>query len=96
MSIVSFSRKSTRGTRGSKAGGITGRDGYLVLQAFAYAILTIERLPDEQQEWSNKEQMKILLDLWSRGHSEDFLDNARFHIDRSGRIANALDLHYGN
>jgi hypothetical protein len=60
---------------------ITGRDGYLVLQALAYTILTIEALPEKQQEWSNKEQMKTLLEVWSRGHSEDFLDNARCHID---------------
>jgi hypothetical protein len=25
--------------------------------------------------------MKTLLEVWSRGHSEDFLDNARYHID---------------
>ena len=59
---------------------ITGRDGYLVLQALAYTILTIEALPEKQQEWSNKEQMRKLLEVWSRGHSEDFLDNARYHI----------------
>ena len=59
---------------------ITGRDGYLVLQALAYTILTIEALPDRWQEWSNKEQMRKLLEVWSRGHSEDFLDNARYHI----------------
>jgi len=60
---------------------ITGRDGYLVLQALAYSILTIEALPEPQQEWSNKEQMKELLKVWSRGGSEDFLDNARHHIN---------------
>jgi hypothetical protein len=60
---------------------ITGRDGYLVLQALAYTILTIEALPEPQQEWSNKEQMKELLKVWSRGCSEDFFDNARHHIN---------------
>ena len=60
---------------------ITGRDGYLVLQALAYTILTIEALPEPQQEWSNKEEMKQLLRVWSRGTSEDFLDNARHHIN---------------
>ena len=75
MSINSHSEKSTR-----QPASITGRDGYLVLQALAYTILTIEALPDRWQEWSNKEQMKKLLEVWSRGHSEDFLDNARHHI----------------
>ena len=60
---------------------ITGRDGYLVLQALAYTILTIEALPEKQQEWSNKEQMKELLHVWSRGKSEHYFDNARHHLD---------------
>jgi hypothetical protein len=60
---------------------ITGRDGYLVLQALAYTILTIEGLPEKKQEYSNKEQMKTLLDVWSRGHSKDFFDSARFHLN---------------
>jgi hypothetical protein len=41
---------------------ITGRDGYIYKQALAYAIVAIELLPKERQEWSNKEDMKLLLD----------------------------------
>jgi hypothetical protein len=61
---------------------VTGRDGYLVLQALAYAITTIEGLPEDRQEYSNKEQMKRLLDIWSRSDPY-YLDNAQCHI--SGR-----------
>jgi hypothetical protein len=60
---------------------ITGRDGYLVLQALAYAIVTIEALPEAQQEWSNKEQMKELLYILSEGHPGAFLRDARCHIE---------------
>ena len=72
---------NSKGRHARQPASSTGRDGYLVLQALAYTILTIEALPESQQEWSNKEQMKTLLEVWSRGHSEDFLDNARDHID---------------
>jgi hypothetical protein len=64
---------------------VTGRDVYLVLQALAYTIRTIEALPEDRQEFSNKEQMKILLDVWSRGRAEDFLTSAQRHID-GGRV----------
>jgi hypothetical protein len=63
----------------------TGRDGYLLLQALAYTILTIEALPESQQEWSNKEDMKFLLDELSHGYAGHFLNNARFHITGEGR-----------
>jgi hypothetical protein len=86
MSISFCSEKSTR-----QSASVTGRDGYLVLQALAYTILTIEALPEPQQEWSNKEQMKTLLEVWSRGHSEDFLDNAQYHID--GDNSSAFPVH---
>jgi hypothetical protein len=74
--VVEMTNSKSRGSPQS----ITGRDGYLVLQALAYTILTIEALPDRWQEWSNKEQMKKLLHLWTRGHPEGFLENARHHI----------------
>ena len=45
---------------------VTGRDGYLVLQALAYAIATIDELPVDRQERSNREQMLQLLDTWGR------------------------------
>jgi hypothetical protein len=75
--VVEMTNSKSRGSPQS----ITGRDDYLVLQALAYTILTIEALPDLWQERSNKEQMKKLLKVWSRGHSYDFLANARRHID---------------
>lgn len=61
---------------------VTGRDGYLVLQALAYAIATIDELPVDRQERSNREQMLQLLDTWGRSDPY-YLENARRHI--SGR-----------
>lgn len=40
---------------------ITGRDNYILAQALAYAIETIDRLPPRLQEKSNREDMEELL-----------------------------------
>jgi hypothetical protein len=40
---------------------ITGRDGYIMLKALAYAIETIDRLPEPWQEASDCEDMNRLL-----------------------------------
>jgi hypothetical protein len=82
--VVNLAEKSTTPRRPKRV-SVTGRDGYLVLQALAYTILTIEALPDRWQEWSNKEQMKKLLHVWSRGYADHFLENARHHITGAGR-----------
>lgn len=67
---------------------VTGRDGYIMAQALAYAILTIEALPEPQQEWSNKEDMKRLLDHHlSASMRRQFLDNARLHLGIPTTIA---------
>ena len=66
MSISSNCRRRQR-----VPASLTGRDGYLVLQALAYAITTIEALPEDWQERSNAEQMKQLLDSWGRSNPYD-------------------------
>jgi len=86
----------SKGRRRRQPASVTGRDGYLVLQALAYTILTIEALPKCQQEWSNKEDMKALLHVLSRGDSEYYPDDARRHIEGirprlSGWSENVLD-----
>jgi predicted RecB family nuclease len=40
---------------------LTGRDDAILMQALAYAIVTIDRLPRDRQEWSNREDMWALL-----------------------------------
>jgi hypothetical protein len=42
-------------------GGITGRDGYIIRQALAYAIEVIAALPSEYQEYSNLCDMLAIL-----------------------------------
>lgn len=77
---MSISRNCRRRQR--VPASLTGRDGYLVLQALAYAITTIEALPEDWQERSNAEQMKQLLDSWGRSNPY-YIENAQRHI--SGR-----------
>jgi hypothetical protein len=40
----------------------TGRNHSIVMTALAYAIVSIERLPEEWQQWSNKEDMRRILE----------------------------------
>ncbi len=41
---------------------ITGRDGYIVAKALAYAIEAIDQLPEERREEGDQADMKRLLD----------------------------------
>lgn len=69
---------------------ITGRgpmrDRLILCNALAYAILTIERLPQQQQEWSNKEDMKLMLNYFASEFLGvvHFMDGARNHMDGVG------------
>jgi hypothetical protein len=40
---------------------VTGRDGFVMAQALAYAIVCIDSLPEEKQERSNRDDMVALL-----------------------------------
>jgi hypothetical protein len=79
---------NSKGRQRRQPASVTGHDVnlpgerllHLTLQALAYTILTIEALPEWQQEWSNKEDMKIVLHHWSKGNSELYLDDAWRHI----------------
>lgn len=69
---------------------ITGRgpmrDRLILCNALAYAILTIERLPDRQQEFSNKEDMKLMLNHFASEFLgvEHWMEVARNHMDGTG------------
>ena len=66
---------------------ITGRDMYIVLQALAYAIETIERLPPECQEASEMEDMKALLSaLCGPEQAAKYRTNAKRHLLRAEGI----------
>lgn len=41
---------------------VTGRDGYIIAKALAYAFSTIERLPPRWQERSDMEDMKKMFE----------------------------------
>jgi predicted metal-dependent hydrolase len=63
---------------------ITGRDGYIMAQALAYAIEAIEHLPDDWQEWSNKEDMKLLLNNRWKVMAKNLRIGARGHLEQIG------------
>jgi hypothetical protein len=63
----------------AKGTDVTGRDGYLVCQALAYAAVAIERLPLWQQEWSDAEGMRELLRHLA-GDPDRYLENAQSHL----------------
>ena len=46
---------------------LTGRDGYIIAKALAYAIAVIDRLPPELQERSDQDDMRQLLDASGSG-----------------------------
>jgi hypothetical protein len=48
-------------TASISAANVTGRDGYIIAKALAYAISAIEALPPRWQEWSDCEDMKAIL-----------------------------------
>ena len=64
---------------------VTGRDGYLVRKALAYAIETIEGLPKRWQEQSDQQQMLRLLEAMTDSYAaQRFRICARSHIKRRG------------
>jgi hypothetical protein len=57
---------------------ITGRDSYIVAQALYWFIRAQQSLPEEQFEWSNTEDAKLLLlTLWP-GSVKIFADSDQF------------------
>jgi hypothetical protein len=61
---------------------ITGRDGYILRKALAYAIVAVERLPERWQERSDREDMIRL--LAAIGDGEFYLLTARAKLERRG------------
>ncbi|MEW9838715.1 hypothetical protein [Mesorhizobium marinum] len=41
---------------------VSGRERFLVMKAFAYAIAVIDALPSQLQAISDRDQMKVILD----------------------------------
>ena len=65
---------------------VTIRDIYVTAKALAYAVVTIERLPAERQEWSDMQNMKSLLDHF-RGIYGGLIDEA---VDTAHRNATGI------
>ena len=60
---------------------VTGRDGYIVRKALAYAISVISALPEERQEESDRDDMeKLLHAMGGAGAGEHALRGARCHM----------------
>jgi hypothetical protein len=64
-------------------GGITGRDNYIVMNALAYAIEAIGRLPKRWQEGSDQDDMIALLNAMSN-QADFYRIGARGHLLQRG------------
>jgi hypothetical protein len=62
---------------------VTGRDRYIIVNALAYAIEAIDRLPQRWQERSDQKDMIALLDAMS-DQPDFFRIGARGHLQRRG------------
>jgi hypothetical protein len=63
--------------------GITGRD-LIIAKALAYAIIPIERLPEEWRETSDLNDMKTLLNTCNPKLVQTLMITARSHLERRG------------
>jgi hypothetical protein len=70
-----------------KQKNVTGRDGYIICKALAYAIAAIERLPEQWQEHGDREDMRALLNAVAGHGSRYFMTAARAHLERRGVTA---------
>jgi predicted ATP-grasp superfamily ATP-dependent carboligase len=69
-------------TRKTEFGSVTGRDGYILAQALAYAIEVIGSLPEDRQERSNREDMKKIFEaMFSEQMREIVTYSARCHLN---------------
>jgi hypothetical protein len=94
MAVVEFLK--TRKRVATSAGGITGRDGFIVAKALGYAIEAIAALPVEYQEWSDREDMKaIRAALFSPALNRVVTESACGHLFHDGSLLKrntAIDL----
>jgi len=60
---------------------VTGRDGYILCKALAYAINVIERLPETRQEWSDCQDMKLILATLNPTLAKIGTRSAQEHLD---------------
>jgi hypothetical protein len=72
----------TKTPKAEWSGSITGRDGYIVAKALAYAIEVIGSLPERQQEWSDREEMKKIFEAaFSEPLRAIVADSAHVHLN---------------
>jgi len=71
--------------KSSEPVNLTGRDDYIIIKALAFAIITIERLPERWQPWSDLQDMrKLLFALAGDYYAELCLTEAQGTIERRG------------
>ena len=98
MPVVQFLKHRKRVATG--AGGVTGRDGYVVCKALNYAIEVIAALPTELQERSDREDMRaIRAALFSKTLNSVVTESACEHLFHDGsplKRNTAIDLTIDN
>jgi hypothetical protein len=87
-------------TKTKPKSGVTGRDGYIIRQALAYAIKLIEALPADRQEYSNMcDMIQILRHLTDERERKFLAFNVSVHAGDAlqvtslpFRLADGVDL----
>ena len=80
------SNKSKRAAQG-RLGTITGRDGYIVAKALAYAIEVIAALPDKRRELSDRRDMRKILHTAFSGIVQELVtESACHHLFHPGSV----------
>jgi hypothetical protein len=72
--------------------GITGRDRLIIAKALAYAVIAIERLPEEWRAASDLNDMKTLLNSFSPKLVQTLMITARSHLERRGLDPDSSEL----
>jgi hypothetical protein len=78
-----MTRKTSNKTTTTNQDNITGRDGFIIRKALAYAIEAIESLPKCWQERSDTDEMIQLLNA-ATADPDYFRIVARSHLERRG------------
>jgi hypothetical protein len=73
---------------------ITGRDGFIILEALATALVSLEQLPEDLQPKSNMDDMRRMLELYPPAAVDEAWQSALRRLKRHQNHGEAGDFSY--